>query len=197
VRKTTLVVLLTAKVGEEKYQNSLEHEKCQLSFYIPITINFMQEKENCSYCRVNPNFIFQKNEYGEIVWGICTECTKKAFKKNFKERIHKNRLACSYCGRKSYFILKKDVTLKIKWVCCLLCFKRFFNKVLGKDKNGGQVEKPSDQLKFAPAVRCSYCQKLFQDNESYKMGFETDKWAICADCAKTVFDKSLEVGNAK
>lgn len=42
---------------------------------------------------------------------------------------------------------------------------------------------------MAPAVRCSYCKKLYQDKEKHDMGFETDNWAICSKCAKKAFDK--------
>lgn len=34
----------------------------------------------------------------------------------------------------------------------------------------------------APAVKCSYCEKIIQDSEKYDMGFEADDWAICGNC---------------
>ncbi len=42
-----------------------------------------------------------------------------------------------------------------------------------------------------PAVRCSYCKELHQDEDKKKMGFESDDWAICFKCFKKICDKVL------
>jgi len=42
------------------------------------------------------------------------------------------------------------------------------------------------------AIKCSYCQKLIQDNEKNEMGFETKEWAICGKCFIDVCDKGMK-----
>jgi len=46
-----------------------------------------------------------------------------------------------------------------------------------------------ESLSEPPAVKCSYCDKLYQDDEKHDMGFETDKWAICFGCFRKACDK--------
>jgi len=41
----------------------------------------------------------------------------------------------------------------------------------------------------APAVKCSYCRRLIQPDDSHDMGFESDDWAICFKCFRKVCDK--------
>ena len=45
-----------------------------------------------------------------------------------------------------------------------------------------------------PAVKCSYCGDLHQDEDKEKMGFESDNWAIDFKCFKKVCDKVLGGG---
>ena len=40
----------------------------------------------------------------------------------------------------------------------------------------------------APAVKCSYCGKLYQDKEKQDMGFEMKDWAVCFACFKKICD---------
>lgn len=40
-----------------------------------------------------------------------------------------------------------------------------------------------------PAVKCSYCGKVYQDEERQDMGFETDEWVICSKCFRKACDK--------
>ncbi|MHA1852567.1 MAG: hypothetical protein ACTSUF_03560 [Candidatus Heimdallarchaeaceae archaeon] len=45
------------------------------------------------------------------------------------------------------------------------------------------------EMPEAPAVKCSYCGKLYQDEDKQDMGFETDDWAICFKCFKKLCDR--------
>jgi hypothetical protein len=48
----------------------------------------------------------------------------------------------------------------------------------------------------APAVRCSYCKKLIQDDDKRDMGFESDDWAICFKCFRKMCDNVWESLNS-
>jgi len=49
------------------------------------------------------------------------------------------------------------------------------------------------------AIRCSYCGKLYKDEQERDMGFETDDWATCFQCFRKFCDKALgkETGGDK
>lgn len=42
----------------------------------------------------------------------------------------------------------------------------------------------------APAVKCSYCGRVYQDDEKHDMGFEMKDWAICSRCFMDACNKS-------
>jgi hypothetical protein len=99
----------------------------------------------------------------------------------------KPKVKCSYCRKKSFYLYHKNKEREIDWAVCIDCFKGFFDKVLGKPKPGGRIDKSP-----APAVRCSYCGEVKQDEEKHDMGFETEDWAVCSKCCKKAFDKVME-----
>ena len=40
-----------------------------------------------------------------------------------------------------------------------------------------------------PAIRCSYCEKTYEDKEKFDMGLESSDWAICFKCSKKAMNK--------
>lgn len=42
------------------------------------------------------------------------------------------------------------------------------------------------------AIRCSYCGRLYQDDQRYNMGFESDNWAVCFACFRKACNKASE-----
>lgn len=101
---------------------------------------------------------------------------------------------CSYCGEKSFYLYHKNKkTQKVDWAICLKCLKRICDKILGDAKDGGRLKEDNEES--APAVKCSYCGKIYQDEDKSDMGFESSEWAICSVCFKKVCDKILG-GNA-
>jgi hypothetical protein len=111
----------------------------------------------------------------------------------------KKTVKCSYCERRKPFIYKKDKKGNIVWSACFHCFKRFFDSVLGSAGDGGRI---SDLVAYkkgvvqsdAPAIKCSYCRKIIQDEDKHDMGFETDDWAVCAKCVRKAFDNVFNDG---
>ena len=47
------------------------------------------------------------------------------------------------------------------------------------------------ELISAPAVKCSYCEKVYDDSEKHNMGFEDDKWAVCFKCFRKICNRKL------
>ena len=41
------------------------------------------------------------------------------------------------------------------------------------------------------AVRCSYCSKLYNDDDERNMGFESTDWAVCFKCFRNFCDAML------
>ena len=97
---------------------------------------------------------------------------------------------CSYCGIKSFYLYHKDKkTQKVDWAICLKCFKRLCTEILSNAKDGGRLKEDKDD--GAPAVKCSYCEKIYQDEDKSDMGFESSDWAVCSACFRKVCDKVL------
>ena len=53
------------------------------------------------------------------------------------------------------------------------------------------AEESSSPVLSAPAVKCSYCGTVYQDEDKSDMGFETGDWAVCSKCFRKACDKVL------
>lgn len=171
----------------------------------------MEIENKCSNCGINNCFIYQKID-AKFIWGLCFDCMKEKFQKVIGEPIedkhhfmkkrgiieeyNMEKETCFYCDKNHFLLkyIKNDSGIEIIWAVCLSHFKKFFDVKLGNAKEGGWMEKSPNLIivntnielntPFDPAIKCSYCQKIVKNDEKYNMGFESEKWAVCADCTK-------------